>query len=113
MLDATHWICHYRLRIGLEYSLWRTFCSLWLGHYWWISRDDGFPSSSPYMYILPGDKGFGTTFLELHFYTWAYVGYTGLLLGMAVLLMLPNREVRSRSWFANALVIIFYAIGIR
>ncbi len=59
------------------------------------------------LHILPGDKGFGTTFLELHFYTWAYVGYVGLLLGLAILLMLPNREVRSRSLFANALVIIF------
>jgi len=30
----------------------------------------------------------------------------GLLLGLAILLMLPNREVRSRSMFANALVMI-------
>lgn len=46
-------------------------------------------------------------FLVLHFYTWAYIGFTGLLLGLAVLLMLPNRDVRSRSWFANTLVILF------
>ena len=59
------------------------------------------------IHILPGDKGFGSTFLELHFYTWAFVGYLGLLAGFAILLMLPNREVRSRSWFANALVIAF------
>lgn len=59
------------------------------------------------LHILPGDKGLGTTFLELHFYTWAFVGYMGLLAGQAILLMLPNREVRSRSLFANALVIIF------
>ena len=24
-----------------------------------------------FLHILPGDKGFGATFLELHFYTWA------------------------------------------
>jgi hypothetical protein len=60
------------------------------------------------IHILPGDQGFGKTFLELHFYTWAYVGYTGLLIGMAILLMLPNREVRSRSWFANTLVFCLY-----
>ena len=59
------------------------------------------------LHILPGDKGFGATFLELHFYTWAFLTYLGLLLGFAILLMLPNREVRSRSIFANALVIIF------
>jgi disulfide bond formation protein DsbB len=55
------------------------------------------------LHILPGDKGFGATFLELHFYTWAFLTYLGLLLGFAILLMLPNREVRSRSIFANAL----------
>ncbi len=60
-----------------------------------------------FLHILPGDKGFGATFLGLHFYTWAYVSYVGLIAGMAILLMLPNSEVRSRSLFANALVIIF------
>lgn len=59
------------------------------------------------LHILPGDKGFGATFLELHFYTWAFVGYMGLLIAQAILLMLPNRDVRSRSWFANALIILF------
>ena len=63
-----------------------------------------------FLHILPGDPGFGKTFLELHFYTWAFVGYLGLLGGIAILLMLPNREVRSRSWFANALIIIFILI---
>ena len=60
-----------------------------------------------FLHILPGNKGFGKTFLELHFYTWAFVGYLGLLAGFAILLMLPNRDVRSRSWFANALIIAF------
>ena len=59
------------------------------------------------LHILPGDKGFGATFLELHFYTWAFVAYMGLLAVQAILLMLPNREVRSRSWFANAITIAF------
>jgi len=59
------------------------------------------------LHILPGDKGYGSTFLELHFYTWAFVAYIGLLLGFAILLMLPNRDVRSRSLFANSLTIIF------
>ena len=59
------------------------------------------------LHVLPGDAGFGNTFLELHFYTWAYVGYVGLLAGLAILLMLPNRDVRSRSLFATVLVITF------
>jgi disulfide bond formation protein DsbB len=59
------------------------------------------------LHVLPGDKGFGTTFLELHFYTWAFVGYIGLIAGLAILLMLPNRDVRSRSLLANTLVILF------
>lgn len=59
------------------------------------------------LHVAPGDKGFGTTFLELHFYTWAFVGYVGLIAGLAILLMLPNREVRSRSMLANGLVILF------
>lgn len=62
------------------------------------------------LHVLPGDKGFGTTFLELHFYTWAFVGYVGLITGLALLLMLPNRDVRSRSLLANTLVILFIII---
>jgi disulfide bond formation protein DsbB len=46
----------------------------------------------------------------LHFYTWAFVGYLGLIAGLAILLMLPNRDIRSRSLFANALVIIFIGL---
>lgn len=60
-----------------------------------------------FLHIAPGDKGFGATFLELHFYTWAFVAFMGLIAGQAILLMLPNRDVRSRSGFANTLVILF------
>ena len=60
-----------------------------------------------FLHIAPGDKGYGATFLELHFYTWAFVAFLGLLAGLAILLMLPNRDVRSRSGFANAIVILF------
>lgn len=59
------------------------------------------------LHVLPGDAGFGNTFLELHFYTWAYIGFIGLIAGQAILLMLPNREVRNHSWLAKALVIWF------
>jgi len=59
------------------------------------------------LHILPGDAGFGATFLGLHFYTWAFVAYLGLIAGFAILLMLPNRDVRSRTPIANILVILF------
>ena len=62
------------------------------------------------LHVLPGDKGFGDTFLELHFYTWAFVAYLSLIAGLAILLMLPNRDVRSRSLFANTLVILFIVL---
>lgn len=59
------------------------------------------------LHVAPGDRGYGSTFLELHFYTWAFVAFVGLIAGQAILLMLPNREVRSRSFIASALVILF------
>ena len=62
------------------------------------------------LHVLPGDKGFGATFLELHFYTWAFVAYLGLIAGLAILLMLPNRDVRSRSLLANTLIILFIVL---
>jgi disulfide bond formation protein DsbB len=62
------------------------------------------------LHVLPGDKGFGATFLELHFYTWAFVAYLGLIAGLAILLMLPNRDVRSRSLLANTLIMLFIVL---
>lgn len=59
------------------------------------------------LHILPGDKGFGATFLGLHFYTWSFIAYMGLLSAQAVLLMLPNTDVRSRSRVTNFVVILF------
>ena len=86
-------------------------CGAHTSHYGWgiISGLVGMMVSlrQVLLHVLPGDKGYGSTFLELHFYTWAFVGYMGLLLGFAILLMLPNRDIRSRSLFANILVMIF------
>lgn len=59
------------------------------------------------LHVLPGDAGFGNTFLELHFYTWAFLGFIGLIAVQAILLMLPSGGVRNRSWIAKALVIWF------
>jgi hypothetical protein len=59
------------------------------------------------LHVLPGDPGFGNTFLELHFYTWAFVGFFCLIAAQAILLMLPNGGIRNHSWLAKALVIWF------
>lgn len=59
------------------------------------------------LHILPNDKGFGATFLEIHFYTWAFVGYMSLLAAQAILLMLPSKDVRSRSGVTNFVIILF------
>jgi disulfide bond formation protein DsbB len=59
------------------------------------------------LHVAPGDAGYGSTFLELHFYTWAFIAFVGLIAGQAILLMLPNREVRSRSFIASALIVLF------
>jgi disulfide bond formation protein DsbB len=57
--------------------------------------------------VAPGDAGYSPTFLEIHFYTWAFVAFVGLIAGQAILLMLPNREVRSCSFIASTLIVLF------
>ena len=59
------------------------------------------------LHILPGDKGFGATFLGMHFYTWAFVTFLALLVAQAILLLLPNRDVRSRSGITNFAIVLF------
>jgi disulfide bond formation protein DsbB len=59
------------------------------------------------LHVMPGDTGFGNTFLELHFYTWAFVGFFCLIVAQAILMMLPSSGVRNHGWFAKAMVIWF------
>ena len=40
------------------------------------------------LHILPGDPGYGSTFLGLHFYTWALVVFAGTILYAGLLLFL-------------------------
>lgn len=42
------------------------------------------------LHIAPGDPGFGSPLLGLHYYTWAFVAFVGIIFGVAVLLSLPN-----------------------
>ena len=63
------------------------------------------------LHVLPGDAGYGNTFLELHFYTWAFLGFIGLIAAQAILMMLPSGSVRNHGWFAKALVIWFILVA--
>ncbi len=40
------------------------------------------------LHLHPGDPGFGSTLFGLHFYTWAFVGFTGLVMFCALCLAL-------------------------
>lgn len=62
------------------------------------------------IHIMPGDTGYGSPFLGIHFYTWAFIGFMGILVGIAVLLMLPRSNVKSKSPVANALILIYILI---
>jgi disulfide bond formation protein DsbB len=62
------------------------------------------------LHIAPGDPGYGAPFLGLHFYTWGFIGFLGLVAGQAILLMLPNREVRSRSVMTRILMLLFMLV---
>jgi disulfide bond formation protein DsbB len=42
------------------------------------------------LHIAPGDPGFGSPLLGLHFYTWAFIAFAGIIFGVAVLLSLPS-----------------------
>ena len=48
------------------------------------------------LHITPGDAGFGAPVLGLHIYTWAFVFFTAVVLGVAFLLLLSPREVERR-----------------
>lgn len=44
------------------------------------------------LHIAPGDAGYGSPFLGLHFYTWAAVLFVAFMLYCAIMLMLDRRR---------------------
>lgn len=44
------------------------------------------------LHILPGDAGYGSAFMGLHFYTWAFVGFVAALLATGVMLAIGQRQ---------------------
>lgn len=64
------------------------------------------------LHIAPGDPGFGNPFLGLHFYTWAFIAFVGIIGGVAVLLSLPNSTdsaaaARPFGWPVGIAVMLF------
>jgi len=46
------------------------------------------------LHILPGDPGYGSTFLGLHFYSWAFVAFGASILYAGLLLFLETGNTR-------------------
>ena len=59
------------------------------------------------LHVAPDDLGYGDTFFHLHFYTWAFVGFLGLMMSTAILLIIPEWGTRSRHWLAQLMCIWF------
>lgn len=45
------------------------------------------------LHILPGDAGYGSVFLDLHFYTWAFLCFVAAILAAAVMLTFAKQFV--------------------
>lgn len=45
-----------------------------------------------FLHILPGDAGYGSTFLGLHFYTWALIASILIIVAVAVIAALPKSD---------------------
>ncbi|CAI2011209.1 MULTISPECIES: disulfide bond formation protein B [Yersiniaceae] len=50
-----------------------------------------------FLHIMPGDLGYGSTFLGLHFYTWALISSILAVVGISVMLMLSRNDIAIES----------------
>lgn len=49
------------------------------------------------LHIVPGTGAFGDPFLGLHFYTWAFILFVGVIFGASLMLIfMPQTETRAR-----------------
>lgn len=69
------------------------------------------------LHIAPGDPGFGSPFLGMHFYTWSAVAFFALLVWSGVVLMLDDMgsapasgEARRRGWLGRLAILAFLSI---
>jgi hypothetical protein len=71
------------------------------------------------LHVIPGTPGFGSPILGMHYYTWAFVIFMMTIVGVAVLLMLWNKEWSSEVYqmgifdkFACILAIVAVLINV-
>jgi disulfide bond formation protein DsbB len=64
------------------------------------------------LHIMPGDPGFGSPLMGLHFYTWAFLGFVAAILAAGVMLMFggqfaaTERPVRAGAFERGAVWLI-------
>lgn len=67
------------------------------------------------LHIMPGDAGYGSAFLDLHFYTWAFLCFVAAILAAAVMLTFakqfaPEAKAPARGTFED--VAVWLIIGV-
>lgn len=68
------------------------------------------------LHILPGDHGFGSALFGMHFYTWAFVAYAGLIVYVAMQLLLgvtsaPRRDAARPDALTRAACWLFLGVA--
>ena len=53
------------------------------------------------LHIIPGTPGFGSPILGMHYYTWAFVIFVLVIVGVAVLLILWNAQWKCENYQMN------------
>ena len=53
------------------------------------------------LHVIPGTPGFGSPILGMHYYTWSFVIFTMAIAGVALLLLLWNKEWTSENYQMN------------
>lgn len=67
------------------------------------------------LHIAPGDQGYGSPFLGMHFYTWAFIGFALVMLWTAAMLVLDRRtadtpRIRTHGALVWTVVWLFFAL---
>ncbi len=52
----------------------------------------GFSSRQILLHIMPGDPGYGSALMGMHFYSWAFVVFIGAVVACAVMLLVRSNE---------------------
>lgn len=55
-----------------------------------------------FLHILPGDPGYGSSFLGLHFYNWTFIACIGLIMAVAIMISLTELTSRKRNLLSLA-----------